>query len=65
MKTKNKAVVGIRVSVPLVQQIIKRMNWSPAMPFNYAVDSALRELLKRLEEKGETATLVKLDKKEA
>lgn len=50
MKAKNKTIVGIRVSIPLVQQIIKQMNWSPAMPFNYAVDSALRELLKRLKE---------------
>ena len=36
-------IVGIRVSLDLVKQVIKLNNWSPDMPANYAVDSALRD----------------------
>ena len=45
---KEKPVVGIRVSVPLVREIGKLLNLSPDTPVNYAVDSELRELRERL-----------------
>jgi len=45
--------VGIRVSTDLVKQVIRLNNWSPDMPANYAVDSALRDYieLRKLEAK--------------
>ena len=44
-------VVGIRVSKPLVDHIIELNHWSPSMPANYAVDSALRDYIAILEAK--------------
>lgn len=41
----------IKVSDELVQKVVKAMNWNSELPTNYAVDQALRELLKLLEEK--------------
>lgn len=39
--------VTIRVSKDLVDKVVEKMNWNPSLPTTYAVDQALRELLKR------------------
>jgi hypothetical protein len=47
--------VGIRVSCKLLAEIKNLLNFSPEMPANYAVDSALRELKVRLEQEKKQA----------
>ena len=41
-------IKGIRISIALVDDLKKLLHYSPDMPYNYAVDSALRELKSRL-----------------
>ena len=50
---KKKEIVGIRVNVSLVRKIAQKLNYSPNIPINYAVDGLLRELLSRLEKEQE------------
>jgi hypothetical protein len=47
--------IGIRISCKLLAEIKNLLNFSPDMPANYAVDSALRELKVRLEQEKKQA----------
>ena len=44
-----KKSVMVKVSEPLLNKVIKEMDWNASLPATYAVDQALRELLKILE----------------